>query len=77
MAQGAGMRKALLFAVAAAFNTVYGGTKAFTGPTVSGCAVEGATLRVKYNATLLRGDTVALNAYVLPYYYPYYFCDLL
>ena len=48
----------------AAYNTVYKGTEAYTGPTVSGCAVEPkGVLRVKFNRTLLRGDTVQLRAY--------------
>ena len=50
----------------AAYHTVYGGARAFTGPTVAGCALEGqgaAVLRVKYNTTLLRGGRVTLKAY--------------
>jgi hypothetical protein len=42
-------------------NTVYGGTGAFTGPTLAGCATAGATLTVQFNASLLRGDTLALQ----------------
>lgn len=47
----------------AAYNSVpaYGGTGAFTGPTLAGCTVAGATLTVRFNATLLRGDTLALQ----------------
>ena len=43
-------------------NTVYGGASAFTGPTLSGCAMAGATLTVQFNASLLRGDTLALQS---------------
>ena len=49
----------------AAFNSVYGGSEAMTGPTLSSCAVNTnvATLTVQFNAKLLRGDTVVLNPY--------------
>ena len=42
-------------------NTVYGGSAAFTGPTISSCAAAGSTLTISFNATLLRGDTLALQ----------------
>ena len=50
---------------AAAFNTVYGGTGAFTGPTLSSCAVSGSALTLNFNTSLLRGDTLVLQP-VLP-----------
>ena len=43
----------------AAYNTVYGGSGAATGPTLSSCAVTGSALTINFNATLLRGDTLA------------------
>ena len=45
----------------AMLNTVYGGAGAFTGPTLAGCAASAATLTVQFNASLLRGDTLALQ----------------
>jgi len=42
-------------------NTVYGGAGAFTGPTLAGCAAAGATLTVQFNASLMRGDVLALQ----------------
>jgi hypothetical protein len=47
----------------AAFNTVYGGAGAATGPTLSGCAVDAgkASLTIEFNTTLLAGDTLTLN----------------
>lgn len=46
----------------AAFNTVYNGTKPFTGPTLSGCSVDnGKTLTIKFNTSLLRGDKLHIN----------------
>lgn len=45
----------------AMYNTVYGGTGAFTGPTLSGCSSAGSTLTVQFNTSLLRGDTLALQ----------------
>jgi hypothetical protein len=44
-----------------AFNTVYGGTGSVTGPTLSSCAVSGASLTVNFDAALLRGDTIVLQ----------------
>jgi sialate O-acetylesterase len=44
-----------------AFNTVYGGTGSITGPTLSSCAVSGASLTVEFDASLLRGDTLVLQ----------------
>ena len=46
----------------AMLNTVYGGTGAFTGPTLSGCSSDSAQLTVQFNASLLRGDTLALQS---------------
>lgn len=56
----------------AAWGTAYGhgADTAFTGPVLSGCAVEGggvdgtnATIRVKFNRTLLVGDGIAVRDY--------------
>ena len=43
-------------------NTVYGGTEAFTGPTLSSCSSAAGSLTIQFNATLLRGDTLALQS---------------
>lgn len=49
---------------AAAFNTVYGGTGAYTGPTLSGCRIDDdKSMTVLFNTTLLAGETVVLNPY--------------
>jgi hypothetical protein len=59
---------------AAAFNLVYGGTGANTGPTLSGCAIHAGgdtgatsssspTLVVEFNTTLLAGEQVVLHPY--------------
>lgn len=47
----------------AMLNTVYGGTGAFTGPTLSSCAssTSASTLTISFNSSLLRGDTLALQ----------------
>ena len=45
----------------AAYNTVYGGKNAFTGPTIAGCALSGGKLTVKFNTSLLRNDKVVLQ----------------
>lgn len=45
----------------AAFNTVYGGTKAFTGPTLEGCSLRDDWLEIRFNSTLLRGDELVLQ----------------
>eukprot|EP00463_Aulacantha_scolymantha_P000328 TRINITY_DN1198_c0_g1_i1.p1 TRINITY_DN1198_c0_g1~~TRINITY_DN1198_c0_g1_i1.p1 ORF type:complete len:248 (-),score=11.19 TRINITY_DN1198_c0_g1_i1:243-986(-) len=45
----------------AAFNTVYGGKDAFTGPTLAGCTLDSTTLEIQFNVTLLRKDTLKLN----------------
>lgn len=47
----------------AAFNLVYGGSGATTGPTLSGCTVTSTSLTIEFNATLLAGDTIVLNPY--------------
>lgn len=41
----------------------YGATGAATGPTLAGCSVsaDGSSLTVRFNATLMRGDTLALQ----------------
>ena len=54
---------------AAAYNSVYGGKVAATGPTLASCALaaaqagSAATLTIEFNATLLRGEKVVLTAY--------------
>lgn len=45
----------------AAFNTVYGGASAFTGPTLEGCNLQNNWLVIRFNATLLRGDELVLQ----------------
>jgi len=45
----------------AAFNTVYGGKAAFTGPTLSRCSVKSNLLEIRFSASLLRGDVLKLN----------------
>ena len=47
----------------AAFNTVYGGKGAATGPTLSSCSLSGGKLTVRFNASLLAGDRVVLQKY--------------
>jgi hypothetical protein len=55
---------------AAAFNTVYGGDKAYTGPTLSSCGLSSEAgqenLDIQFNTTLLRGDTLTLQP-IFPY----------
>jgi hypothetical protein len=51
----------------AAYNTVYGGSAPFTGPTLSSCSVAASSLTVRFNTTLLRGDTLALQP-IVPYF---------
>jgi hypothetical protein len=45
----------------AMINTIYGGSKAFTGPTLSSCSRTGNSLSIQFNETLLRGDTLSLQ----------------
>jgi len=45
----------------AAFNTVYGGTGAFTGPTLQGCTLYKDFLEIHFNSTLLQGDKLTLQ----------------
>lgn len=48
----------------AAFGVAYGGTSlAYTGPTIASCRVEGDTMRVAFNASLLRGENLRLQRY--------------
>jgi len=49
----------------AAFNTVYGGTQAFTGPTLSSCdiASDSKTLNIAFNTSLLKGDKVTVGEF--------------
>lgn len=49
---------------AAGYSVVYGGTAAYTGPTLAGCAVGGGkTLRVAFNTSLLMGDKVTVRPF--------------
>jgi hypothetical protein len=43
----------------AAYNTIYGGKKAFTGPTLAGCGVAAGskTLTVEFDLKLLAGNS--------------------
>lgn len=50
----------------AAFNTVYGGSKAYTGPTLAGCTMDNNVLTVQFNTTLLRGDTLQIGPFPGP-----------
>jgi sialate O-acetylesterase len=45
----------------AAFNTVYGGTNAFTGPTLEGCSLHDDGLEIFFNSALLRGDKLVIQ----------------
>lgn len=45
----------------AAFVTAYGGPGPASGPVLSGCRLEGSTLTLTFNATLLRGESVAVG----------------
>ena len=56
----------------AAVNTVYGGQEAYTGPTLAGCALTASTLTIKFDAELLRGDTVVLQKFGQQVFTPYY-----
>lgn len=47
----------------AAYNLVYGGKGAVTGPTLSGCSLVGGKLTVSFNTSLLAGDKVVLQKY--------------
>lgn len=47
----------------AAKNVVYGGTAAYTGPTVSGCSASDDRIVVRFNTSLLRGDHVHVKSY--------------
>ena len=48
----------------AAYNTIYGGTRAYTGPTLAGCSLEGGKLTIRFNTTLLRDDQLKLQPIV-------------
>lgn len=52
----------------AAYNTVYGGTKAYTGPTLSSCSHSGSgkSLTIDFNTSLLRGDEVTVGKFPAP-----------
>eukprot|EP01047_Picozoa_sp_COSAG01_P001495 COSAG01_NODE_34_length_34978_cov_45.798475_22_plen_224_part_00 len=50
----------------------YGGQRAFTGPTLAGCTLDAKFLTIKFDATLLRGDTVVVQNYSKPNFTPYY-----
>ena len=44
-----------------AYNTMYGGSGSFTGPTLAGCKVSADGLVVQFNTSLLRGDSLSLQ----------------
>jgi hypothetical protein len=57
----------------AAFNTIYGGNSAFTGPTIAGCGLTGtSTLTIEFDTALLRGDKVVVQKFGVPNFTPYY-----
>jgi hypothetical protein len=56
----------------AAFNTVFGGKAAYSGPVLSGCTLSSSTLTIEFNSTILRGDTVVLQPYAAPDFTPYF-----
>ena len=56
----------------AAFNTVYGGSKAYAGPTLAGCELTPTTLTIKFNETLLRGDHIVVQKFAASNYTPYH-----
>ena len=45
------------------WNLLMGGKDAFTGPTLAGCSILGTELTIAFNTSLLRGDTVRVQAY--------------
>ena len=47
----------------AGYNVVYGGKQSYTGPTLGGCVLNGASLNIEFNSSLLRGDKVVLQKY--------------
>lgn len=47
----------------AAYNLVYGGKGALTGPTLSGCSLTDSKLTITFNASLLSGDKVLVQKY--------------
>jgi len=56
----------------AAFNTVYGGKAAFSGPVLSGCTLSDTTLTIDFNESMLRGDRLVLQPFAKPNFTPYY-----
>lgn len=47
----------------ALYHSQLGGTAAYTGPTISSCAVAGSTVTILYNASLLRGEAVLVSPF--------------
>ena len=47
------------------YGTIYGGNKAHTGPTLSGCALASGSksLAIAFNTTLLAGDKVQVKKF--------------
>lgn len=45
----------------AAYNLLFGGEQAFTGPTISGCHLSGNTIEVTFNSSLLRNEKVVVR----------------
>ena len=56
----------------AAFNTVYDGKAAYTGPTIAGCGLAASTLTIAIDAAMLRGDTIVVQNFSEPSFTPYY-----
>jgi hypothetical protein len=50
----------------AAFNQVYGGAAAVTGPTISGCTLVGGTLTVAFDPALLKSSKVVVQPMASP-----------
>lgn len=47
----------------ALFHSQLGGTEAFTGPTLAGCTATAAEVTLRFNVTLLRGESVSVGAW--------------
>ena len=47
----------------AASSLVYGANGPVTGPVLAGCSAEGKTVTVRFNSTLLAGETVVVGDY--------------
>mmetsp|Transcript_21094 Transcript_21094/g.32442 ORF Transcript_21094/g.32442 Transcript_21094/m.32442 type:complete len:669 (-) Transcript_21094:939-2945(-) len=54
----------------AAYNTVYGGKSAYTGPTLESCAVSDGELVIEFNSDLMRGDSLSIGKFPPLYQLP-------